>query len=312
MINKKRLQDVNRGLSVQEIVHLHIQECRRYPTMQAHATAMIEAGSFSATICSQIEESVKRAEKGQPREVCNRRIREAQRSGMFLWALARECNALVATTARERRLELALLYSGLVLASRAGSDADGLERLTEWGEMAAVSYARLTGLRDGIRLVQDEYFEGTSLLYAGAEAELLEQVRDTENLVERVEDCSKEASRKRNQAPCLAANRHRAGQIAQQLVAVSKYQVLREFDEIGAANRVLDDFLKAEWAGITDTRTDAAPQEREDPVGTTDPSGSSGATRQEHRPQGGRDRGRSVVPSRTRRTTGQPGADRPA
>jgi hypothetical protein len=175
----KRLRAVERGMTVKQIVMLHIQEGKRYPDIMSHAASLV-GRSFAPekTLCGRIEASVMAAVKDRPRSVRNELIREAQRNGLFLARLAAECNLRVAQTDRERTLESAVLHAFRLLCLRDEDEGAG-----DLLDMAEAVHRRAADLLEAVRLIERDYFDGMGILYEGAKAALVTQIGEAREFV---------------------------------------------------------------------------------------------------------------------------------
>jgi hypothetical protein len=231
-------------MTVRQIVMLQIQEAKRFPSMMAHARSLIgRRFAPEETLCGRIETAVLPGAKGKPRAVQNQLIRDAQRQGLFLARLARECNARVAESDRERTLESALLHAFRLLCLR---DKDGTTRAGDLLDMAQAVHRRAADLLDAVRLIEREYFDGVSILYADADAALASRVREGREFVDwaasYLEDRAVLAGRRpKNQVRQTSAAPSDTREIARGMVVVVKARVLNDLGETAAAERILDE-----------------------------------------------------------------------
>jgi hypothetical protein len=251
MTTSTRLKKVEQNLSVKQIVLLMIQEARQHPSMIAHARALTAAGCIPAeTLCDKIEDAVDRAHRGLPRADKNRLIRAAQRDGLFLGRLVQECNFRLLSTAREHRLEVALLHAWVLMCAWDPDEGRSMKKLGPWLE---ISRAVLQSMRDeleAVRFVEREYFDGARVLYTHEETELVENIGQIKVLLDALEGVvggevktGTRAKRSRGQRGAVENGRHAlspgALQKAESLILAAKVKVLDEFNQTREAAKVL-------------------------------------------------------------------------
>jgi hypothetical protein len=187
MARQKRLSEIEGSLSPKEIVLLHIGQARTFRSMGDYARSLIGKPVPGGTLCSRIEDSVVRAQRGQPREVRNRLIRLAQRDGLFLARLAGECNGAIAEQRRERHLETTLVSASMLAVTAEGTDEGVLRALGAWFKLARGFRGRLVDVVEAVRAIETEYFDGNAILYPDSEADLRACIQKVEELIGSVE-----------------------------------------------------------------------------------------------------------------------------
>jgi hypothetical protein len=170
MANEKRVRDLERQLSPRELVLADIEEARKHGSLTAHARCLVAKGLSPWALCQRIEESVGRASRRLPAAECARRIRDAQRDGLFLARLWLECNAWFIGHQQEWDLRMALLGSQLLLTM-----TEKYSHQVTLGQVLKLARAQrllLAGAEAAVRLLERDYFDRRTVLYPDLKADL--------------------------------------------------------------------------------------------------------------------------------------------
>lgn len=186
MASSTRLKQIETQLTAKQLVMLDIQEARRFPDIAAYARALAAGeASGGGTLSDRIEAAVLRSSGGARKEKMMGRIREAQKEGYFLTSLAFDCNHDIAAMDTELRMTSALIASQLLLITWSREAENRLsERFAIGWTLAERHLEKLSGLIDGTRLIEREYFDGQPVLFPAIESLVIELRESAEMFVE--------------------------------------------------------------------------------------------------------------------------------
>ncbi len=246
-------------MTPRQLVLLDLHEVRRHRGFEDHVLAMSKHPAV--TLCDQIAESVGRSRRGWDQDELVRRTRAVQRERLLLACLALGCNEHLARSEDERRLSIAFLLAHLNLLvawSELGQQPVGMDA-TAWLEIVKCLRHRLIVTRDAIRLIQQEYFDGATLTYAGIRDQLERDILDTDRLLSlgegflRETDATERGPRRRKrskQSPSGpmpgddAKVQTSARALAGDWVTFARAQTLARMDETRRGMKLVSDMLQ--------------------------------------------------------------------
>ena len=250
-MGNKRLRRVESSLAPTQAVVLWMEEVDRFPSVVEYACSLQgepESAYPLYRLPQQVDDAVRGAMRGQPREQIDAAAHRAVRDVVFLFFLHQEANQRMENDRRANVLMVALLASQLSLCRE--RERSGRDRLVEWRTMARDVVRRLNAWRHALSTLTERYFSGHDVLFPDVRAEwegtvdLLRQVVEICNDMAATADPKKKRSARKSRPHVVdlsEADTALAQQIVRDLVDHARVEALRMVNEHTQANDYLDE-----------------------------------------------------------------------
>ena len=235
---------------------LWLDEASQFGSMRAYVSSL-QGQPTSAfplfRLPEQVEQSVRNAMKGQPRDQLEPTIRTAIRDVAFLYYLVIQINGRELSERRANALHLMLVVERL--RSFVGDEPPAGERHQQWLAFVDALSLRLYALDGAARRIAKQYFAGRSPLFPDSAENLQLLLGQLDGMVELYNDRLGDEERKKQRATakrpkpidlrCLSANASaEATALAHELVTAAKTEALLMMGERKQAFALMDEALK--------------------------------------------------------------------